>query len=109
MNTFNFTKYAESLKSLRGSKSQESFSKELGVNRSTLSLLETGKQYPTIEQLNFVCTNLKVTTNYFFDEYEEEDKLVLLMGKMTDEDKSEFIKILERHHIKSTYRVLRNV
>ena len=51
MKEFNSEKFCRDLVSLRGKESQDIFSKKLGIKRSTLSLLENGKQVPTIDML----------------------------------------------------------
>lgn len=109
MKSFNFVLFSERLREVRGKTSQDIFARELGVNRSTLSLLENGKQYPTVEQLNYICEKVQVNTDYFFMEAETEDKLVLLMGMLDEEDKDEFERVLERHKVKMTYRALQKL
>ena len=45
---------------------QEDFSKMIGVDRTYLSRLETGKQNITIENLNVICNGLQITLKEFF-------------------------------------------
>ena len=45
MKTFNTGKFCHQLISLRADKTQQAFADEIGINRSTLSLLETGSKY----------------------------------------------------------------
>lgn len=51
MKEFNGEKFCKDIIELRGTDSQSAFAEKLGINRSTLSLLENGKQIPTLELL----------------------------------------------------------
>lgn len=46
---------------------QDEFSKMIGVDRTYLSRLETGKQNITIENLNAICNGLQITLKEFFE------------------------------------------
>ena len=46
MKEFNAKKFCEDLVALRGKESQAAFAQKFDMNRSTLSLLENGKQIP---------------------------------------------------------------
>ena len=48
MKEFNGEKFCKDIIELRGTDSQSAFAEKLGINRSTLSLLENGKQIPTL-------------------------------------------------------------
>ena len=65
---------------------QQAFADEIGINRSTLSLLETGKQLPTLEILNKICDFSKTIIDEFFIE-NEKDGLIYLMGNMDESDR----------------------
>lgn len=61
MKEFNGEKFCKDIIELRGTDSQSAFAEKLGINRSTLSLLENGKQIPTLELLtNCVLWRQKV-------------------------------------------------
>ena len=49
MKEFNAKKFCEDLITLRGKESQDNFAQKLDIKRPTLSLLENGKQMPTID------------------------------------------------------------
>lgn len=55
MKEFNVEKFCNDLVELRGKETQESFSKKIGIKRPTLSLIENGKQMPTIDILSKIC------------------------------------------------------
>lgn len=46
---------------------QDEFSKMIGVDRTYLSRIETGKQNITIENLNVICNGFQITLKVFFD------------------------------------------
>ena len=105
MKEFNAKKFCEDLIELRGEEPQRSFAEKLNINRSTLSLLETGKQIPTIDILNRVC-NLsgKSTEEYFVESVR--DSLVYLMGSLDESDKVKVEEMAERIRIKEKYALL---
>ena len=49
MKTFNLEKFCSDLISLRKNTTQSKVAELLGINRSTLSLLEKGKQTPSLD------------------------------------------------------------
>lgn len=62
------------IKELRISKanlSQEDFALQLGLDRTYLSRIESGKQNLTIEKLNDICNGLHITLNDFFQPFNE--------------------------------------
>lgn len=64
MKEFNGEKFCKDIIELRGTDSQSAFAEKLGINRSTLSLLENGKQIPTLELFtNCVLWRQKVRRN----------------------------------------------
>ena len=65
-------KFCHQLISLRADKTQQAFANEIGINRSTLSLLETGKQLPTLEILNKICDFSNMIIDEFFIENEKD-------------------------------------
>lgn len=105
MKEFNVEKFCGDLVSLRGKKSQTVFAKELGINRSTLSLLENGKQIPTIDILSRICNLSGKNTDEYFEE-STTDALVYLMGSLDESDKIKIEEMAERIHIKEKYELL---
>lgn len=105
MKEFNVEKFCQDLTSLRGSETQAAFAEKLKVNRSTLSLLENGKQMPTIDILSRIC-NLsgKNTDEYFYES--TKDGLVYLMGSLEEADKVKIEEMAERIRIKEKYELL---
>lgn len=105
MKEFNIEKFCKDLINLRGKESQQTFAEKLNLNRSTLSLLENGKQLPTIDILNKIC-NLsgKSTDDYFIES--TRDSLVYLMGSLAETDKLKIEEMAERILIKEKYELL---
>ena len=105
MKEFNSEKFCRDLVSLRGKESQDVFSKKLGIKRSTLSLLENGKQVPTIDMLSKICSLTGVSADsYFVDS--TTDALVYLMDSLEESDKLKFKEMAERIRIKEKYEML---
>ena len=105
MKTFNTEKFCQQLMSLRAGKTQQTFANEVGINRSTLSMLETGKQLPTLEILNKICDFSKSTIDEFFIE-NEKDGLIYLMGNMDESDRRKISTMIEKIHTREKYNVL---
>ena len=105
MKTFNTGKFCHQLISLRADKTQQAFADEIGINRSTLSLLETGKQLPTLEILNKICDFSKTIIDEFFIE-NEKDGLIYLMGNMDESDRKKIGTMIEKIHTREKYSVL---
>lgn len=105
MKEFNVKKFCEDLVALRGKEPQVIFAEKLGIKRPTLSLLENGKQIPTIDILSRVC-NLsgRDTDEYFVDS--TTDALVYLMGSLSESDKCKIEEMAERIRIKEKYELL---
>jgi DNA-binding XRE family transcriptional regulator len=105
MKEFNAEKFCKDLIALRGKESQDTFAKKLDIKRPTLSLLENGKQMPTIDILNKLC-NLSgnSTDDYFVDS--TTDALVYLMGSLEECDKIKIEEMAERIRIKEKYELL---
>lgn len=105
MKEFNEEKFCKDLVALRGKKSQQEFAKEFDIKRSTLSLLENGKQIPNIDIFGKFCELAKKCADeYFVDS--TKDALVYLMGSLKEEDKVEIKKMAERIQIKEKYELL---
>ena len=104
---FNQTLFSETLKGVRGEKSQDVFSKDLGINRATLSLYENGKQTPSLEVLNKVSELSNHSTDYFFEEEKKRNHGILyLMGTISDKDKEVVTKLEKRIFLEEKYNFL---
>lgn len=56
---------------------QEDFSYKIGISRSTLAQIETGKSNPTFEAISSICSIFKVDANYLYTETENVGNNVL--------------------------------
>lgn len=105
MKEFNAEKFCRDLTALRGKEAQVAFAKKLEINRSTLSLLENGKQMPTIDILSRICNLAGKNTDEYFVE-STTDALVYLMGSLDESDKVKIEEMAERIRIKEKYELL---
>lgn len=105
MKEFDIKKFCSDLIALRGKEAQLTFAQKLEINRSTLSLLENGKQMPTIDILNRICNMAGRSTDEYFVE-STKDSLVYLMGSLEETDKVKISEMLERIRIKEKYELL---
>lgn len=106
MKEFNVDKFCKDLVAFRGKQTQTEVAKRLGVkNRSTLSLLENGKQMPTIDILSKLCDLTHKNTDDYFIETNQ-DSLVFLMGSLEETDKKKVAEMIERIEIKEKYERL---
>ena len=105
MKEFNAKKFCEDLITLRGKESQDKFAQKLNIKRPTLSLLENGKQMPTIDILSLFCDLSGNSTDDYFVE-STTDALVYLMGSMEESDKEKVEEMAERIRIKEKYELL---
>ncbi len=105
MKEFNVEKFCRDLTALRGKETQAAFAKKLEINRSTLSLLENGKQMPTIDILSRICNLTGKNTDEYFVE-STTDALVYLMGSLDESDKVKIEEMAERIRIKEKYELL---
>lgn len=105
MREFNGEKFCKDLTALRGKEAQNEFAKKLDINRSTLSLLENGKQMPTIDILSRICNLSGKNTDEYFVE-STTDALVYLMGSLDESDKTKIEEMAERIRIKEKYELL---
>lgn len=94
--------FTKMFKEYRGSRSQDYIAKELGLGRSTISLLENGKQAPTLDTLKKFCEKINEDINTFFFK-EEEDPVLLLMGQLRESDKDNLLHVLERIKVREHY------
>ena len=106
MKAFNLEKFRKDLVGLHHDSTQAKLAQRLEINRSTLSLLETGKQIPSLEILTKVCDLGNFNADEYFDDYEN-DGLVYLMGTIQDEKDREKIKgMMENIKVKEKYAML---
>lgn len=105
MKEFNVEKFCKDLITLRGKEAQNVFAKKLEINRSTLSLLENGKQMPTLDILSRICSLAGKNTDEYFTE-STTDALVYLMGSLDESDKEKIEEMAERIRIKEKYELL---
>lgn len=105
MKEFNVEKFCKDLITLRGKESQASFAQKLDIKRPTLSLLENGKQMPTIDILSRICSLSGKNTDEYFVE-STTDALVYLMGSLDESDKAKIEEMAERIRIKEKYELL---
>lgn len=105
MKTFNVEKFRADLINLRNKNTQETFANDLGINRSTLSLIESGKQVPSLDILSKVCDLGSFNANDYFTEIDN-DGLIYLMGTLEDNDKEKINTMMENIRIKDKYAML---
>lgn len=105
MKSFDTEKFRKELLSLRGNETQQVFSGKLGLNRSTLSLLETGKQLPSLEILNKICSISGRDVGEYFIE-SDSDALIYLMGSLEESDKGKITAMMDRIKTREKYEVL---
>ncbi|MBR1390962.1 MAG: helix-turn-helix transcriptional regulator [Lachnospiraceae bacterium] len=105
MKEFNVEKFCKDLITLRGKESQASFAQKLDIKRPTLSLLENGKQMPTIDILSRICSLSGKNTDEYFVE-STTDALLYLMGSLDESDKAKIEEMAERIRIKEKYELL---
>jgi DNA-binding XRE family transcriptional regulator len=105
MKEFNSEQFCSDLIALRGKESQSTFAEKLNIKRPTLSLLENGKQLPTLDILSRVCElSGKKTDDYFWES--RRDPLVFLMGSLDESDKKRIADMVTRISIKEKYELL---
>lgn len=105
MKEFNNEKFCADLLDLRGKESQADFALKLGINRSTLSLLENGKQIPTLDILSQICGMNQSSIDDYFQE-SVSDGLVYLMGSLDESDRAKIEKMITHIKIKEKYELL---
>ena len=105
MKEFNSEKFCKDLIAIRARESQATFAEKLNIKRSTLSLLENGKQMPTIDILRRVCNLSGKSTDEYFVE-STTDALVYLMGSLEERDKAKIEEMAERIRLKEKYELL---
>ncbi len=105
MKEFNGNKFCNDLLMLRGQETQQIFAQKLDINRSSLSLLESGKQLPSLDILNKVCNLGGFQANDYFQDVNN-DSLIYLMGILDENDRNKVNAMAERIRIKEKYDML---
>lgn len=105
MKTFNSEKFCNDLINLRGNDSQMNFSKKMNLNRSTLSLLESGKQIPSLDILTRVCNLGNFNADEYFEDVEN-DSLLYLMGTLEEKDCKKINIMMNHIRIKEKYDII---
>lgn len=105
MKEFCVEKFCKDLTELRGNDTQQKFAEKLDINRSSLSLLETGKQIPSLDILNKVCNLGSLNPSSYFIE-KNYDALIYLMGKLEESDREKVDAVMDRIRIKEKYSLL---
>lgn len=105
MKKFNIEKFRDDLTKLRRNSTQADLADRLDINRSTLSLLESGKQVPSLDMLNNVCNLGNYDPSDYFVE-DDNDALIYLMGKLEEKDKERISDMIEAIRIKEKYMML---
>ena len=105
MKSFNSDKFCQELISLRENETQQAMAERLGINRSTLSLLETGKQVPSLDILNKICSLFHKNPEDFFTE-SDNDALIYLMGSLEESDKEKIATMMDRIKTREKYNIL---
>ena len=105
MKTFNLEKFCSDLISLRKNTTQSKVGELLGINKNTLSLLEKGKQTPSLDILSKVCEFGNFSANEYFTD-DVNDGLLYLMGSLEENDREKIIEMMEIIKIKEKYEML---
>jgi len=105
MKTFNLARFCADLIALRADSTQTNFSKLLETNRSTLSLLESGKQIPSLDILTKVCSLGKFKAEDYFEDTEN-DGLLYLMGTLEENDREKINNMMHHIKIKEKYAII---
>lgn len=105
MKEFNSEKFCRDLIETRGKMSQMEFAQKIGVKRSTLSLLENGRQIPNIEILSCLCSLNNKSIDEYFNETRD-DSLVYFMGSLEEADQKVFNSVIEKIRIRERYKQL---
>lgn len=99
---FNIPAFSQKIKEYRGTRTQAEIADELGINRTTISLLENGKQVPTLEILKIICEKTNTNMDDFFIK-KIHDPILLMMGQFKDSDRPKLENVLERIDIRQKY------
>jgi transcriptional regulator with XRE-family HTH domain len=100
---FNGELFIQKLKEFKGNRSQYNVAKELGINnRSTISLLENGKQIPSLEVLQKLCEKVNLPVDTFFAK-EEQSPVLMMMGQLKEADRVKLENVISRIKIREKY------
>jgi transcriptional regulator with XRE-family HTH domain len=99
---FNIDLFARRLREYRSEKSQSDIAQELGINRSTISLLENGKLIPTLDVLQSFCERIGASLDDFFYK-DDKNPILLMMGQMEEIDQQRLENVLQRIEIRQKY------
>lgn len=99
---FNKEKFANLIKEYRGTRLQNVVADELGISRPTLSLLENCKQIPSLDILQNFCEKVGLAVDSFFIK-ENNDPVLLMMGKLKETDHPKLFQVLNRIKIREKY------
>ena len=66
-----------------------------GISQSFLRDIELGNKQPTVEYLEYICEALKISLVDFFDVKDDSDKIIKLISKMSQNQKSKLIEFLD--------------
>ncbi|HOJ11787.1 MAG TPA: helix-turn-helix transcriptional regulator [Clostridiales bacterium] len=100
---FNSELFVQKLKEFKGNKSQNDVANELGINnRSTISLLENGKQIPSLEVLQKLCEKVNLPVDTFFMK-ETQSPVLMMMGQLKETDRSKLENVINRIKIREKY------
>lgn len=99
---FNKDKFALDFRNFRGNRHQNEVADELQINRTTISLLENGKQIPSLEILQKFCEKTQVTIDSFFVS-KTQSAILMLMGQLKESDKSKLNNVFNRIQVREKY------
>lgn len=102
LTNFNKELFTQKLKEFRGLRSQNDVADELNIKRPTLSLLENGKQLPTLEILTKVSTKTDMPIDNFFIK-DEQNPVLLMIGQLRESDRPRLSNVMERIKIREKY------
>jgi len=106
MKAFNSAGFCADIIKARGNRSQQQIAESIGINRSTLSLLETGKQLPMLDVFTKICDFYSLKADSYFSESQENTPDVFMMGKLCKEDEDKLKLMLERIRVREKYERL---
>lgn len=93
------------MKRYRGNRSQNQIADELMINRATVSLLENGKQVPSLQILQRFCSYAKMSPNSFFAKEDDSNRNIMTFN-LNGEDNSKLLNVLKRIEIREKYVLL---
>ena len=103
MKAFDKEKFCSDIKKLRNKRTQKEISELLGLNRSTWSLIENGKQLPDLDTYQKICSFFGMRPQDYFVERKKDSAAVFMMGALEDCDKEKINDMLERIRLREKY------